>query len=554
MLSMLKIENIAIIELADISFSQGFNVMTGETGAGKSIIIDSINAVTGERTSKDLIRTGAQSAKVTAVFENVSDKVKEKMQSMGIEEDDTVILSRIIKKDGKNICTINGNPVTVSMLKPLGSELINIHGQHDNQALLLPEKHCGFIDSFGSLEKTVEDYAASFNELCQVDSELRRLNMDEQQKARRIDILTFQIEELEKAGITIGETQDLNERLQFLKNARNIMESLNSAYTYLTADGGGCDSVNNACYEIENISDVYDKASDLSQRLNDVKYELEDCCDEIRFMLNEAECDPSELEEIENRLDKLHRLSSKYGADEEEMLSFLDKAKQELESINMSEEKINQLRAKRSEIFDITAKKASALTRARLSAGERLSSKICEELRFLEMPNITFKAKRVEKELSADGCDDIEFLISANAGEELKPLAKTASGGELSRIMLAIKNSLAKKDGIDTMIFDEIDTGVSGSAARKIAEKLNEVSLGRQVICVTHLPQIAAFANCHMLITKSVSNEKTYTKVTALDENHRISELARLMGSGDMSGTILQSARELLDSCQARFR
>lgn len=547
MLSRLKIENIAIIELADIEFSDGFNVLTGETGAGKSIIIDSINAVTGERTSKDLIRTGAQSARVTAVFESVSKKISDMAEDMGAECDGEIILSRTIKRDGKNICSVNGVPATVSTLKNIGSELINIHGQHDSQALLLPEKHCSFVDSFGSLEDFCEEYAESYDAFCRADSDYKKLNMDEQEKLRRTDMLTFQIKELEDAEIEEGEISSLKERQRFLQNARNIIEALGSAYSSLAGEGAGCDCVSSAAYDVERIADIYSGAYDIFQRLSDAKYELEDCCETLRDLINDAECDPAELSMVEDRLDFLHRLSLKYGSNEKEMLDFLENAKAELENINMSEEKEQELKLKRDEALQKAENLADVLTQKREEAGKRLSQKICDELRFLEMPNIRFEVSRKEKELCRDGRDEIEFLISANMGEELKPLAKTASGGELSRIMLAIKNSLAGKDGTDTMIFDEIDTGVSGNAARKIAEKLKEVSRGRQVICVTHLAPIASFADTHMLISKSVSDLKTYTKVTPLAYDERIHEIARLMGAGSVGGSILQSAKEMLD-------
>lgn len=548
MLSRLKIENIAIIELADISFSDGFNVMTGETGAGKSIIIDSINAVTGERTSKDIIRTGAQSGKVTAVFENVSKKVVSKLEEMGIDAEETVIIIRNIKKDGKNICSVNGIPVTVSMLKNIGGELINIHGQHDSQSLLQSEMHCGFIDSFGELEELLEEYSCSYNNLCEITAQIKSLDMDEQQKARRVDMLTFQINEIEGAAIRAGETEELRERRAFLKNAQKIIDALNSAYEHLFSDGAGCDSVSNAAYEVESVIDFYGGVSDVAQRLNDAKYELEDCCDEIRSLISSAESDPEELENIEDRLDLLHRLSSKYGADEDEILEFLHNAKAELETITLSEERTEKLKEERERIFKKTEILAQKLSRKRLESGKDLAEKICSELRFLNMPDITFEISRKEKPLSADGCDEIEFLISANVGEEPKPLAKIASGGELSRIMLAIKNSLADKDGTDTMIFDEIDTGVSGSAARKIAEKLFEVSRGRQVICVTHLAGIAAFADCHKLISKYVDGGKTFTRVDSLDYDQRVAELARIMGAGEGEESFNSSARELLTS------
>lgn len=545
MLTRLKIENIAIIEFADISFSEGFNVMTGETGAGKSIIIDSINAVTGERTSKELIRTGAQSGKVTAVFENVSRKAQTSLEEMGIDPEDTVILSRSIKKDGKNVCSINGTPATVSMLKAVGGELINIHGQHDSQSLLQSEMHCSFIDAYGELENVISDYREKYDALVEISSRIRSLDMDEQQKARRIDMLAFQIDELEGANIIPDEIRELKSRRDFLKNAQKIIDALNQAYDYLYSPSAGCDSVSNAAFELESIEGCFEEATGIYKRLNDAKYELEDCCDEIRNLISSAHSDPGELENIEDRLDFLRRLSSKYGETEEDMLLFLEKAKAELEAITLSNEKIEELKIERRALLEKTKALAAKLTEKRLEAGEQLSKKICSELEFLNMPNITFTVKREEKVISVDGADEIEFLISANVGEEPKPLAKIASGGELSRIMLAIKNSLALKDGTDTMIFDEIDTGVSGSAARKIAEKLYEVSKGRQVICVTHLAQIAAFSDCHMLISKYVDSGKTFTKVDSLDHDGKVKEIARIMGAGD-SQSFIKSAEEML--------
>ncbi|MCQ2472261.1 MAG: DNA repair protein RecN [Clostridia bacterium] len=546
MLAKLKIENIAIIELADIDFENGFNVMTGETGAGKSIIIDSINAVTGERTSKELIRTGAESGKVTAVFEDTGSEVAELLENMGIECDGTVVISRTIKKDGRNICSVNGTPTTVSMLKGIGSHLINIHGQHDSQSLLQPENHCLYIDDFGGNGSLISKYAQSYSELLETEAQIKSIDTDEQQKARRIDMLTYQINELEEADIEVGEKDALTSRRNFLRNAQGIIDALTSAYESLMADGGGVDSISDAAYELENAAGLYDGAADVSERITNAKYEIEDCCEEIRGLISQAECDPEELEEIEERLDLLRRLSSKYGATEEQMLEFLDNAKAELESITLSEERLEALEQKRKVILAKTQKLADELTKKRQRAGEQLSKQICAQLKFLDMPNVRFTAERKAKPLSPDGADEIEFLISPNVGEEPKPLAKIASGGELSRIMLAIKNVLTSDSSNETMIFDEIDTGVSGSAARKIAEKLKEVSQGRQVICVTHLAQIAAKADCHFLINKFVKNNKTYTKVTHLDYNGRTEELARIMGAGDDNSAFIKSAQELL--------
>lgn len=550
MLARLKIENIAIIESADIDFDGGFNVMTGETGAGKSIIIDSINAVTGERTSKELIRTGAESGKVTAVFENIGTDAEELLESMGIECDGAVILTRNIKKDGRNICSINGTPSTVSMLHSIGTLLINIHGQHDSQSLLQPENHCSYIDIFGENEKLIEKYSESYNELLDIRAQIKSIDTDEQQKARRIDMLTYQINELEEADITVGETEALNQRRSFLRNAQDIIDALNSAYESLMADGGGIDSVSDAAYELENAAGMYDGVSSVSQRITDAKYELEDCCEEIRSLISQADCDPDELDAVEERLDLLKRLSSKYGSTEEKMLGFLADAKEELENITLSEERLEKLEQREKEILEKTEKLAAQLTEKRRKAGASLSEKICGELKFLDMPNVRFTAQRNEKPLSPDGADEIEFLISPNVGEEPKPLAKIASGGELSRIMLAIKNVLTGRKSNETMIFDEIDTGVSGSAARKIAQKLKEVSEGRQVICVTHLAQIAAAADTHFLINKFVKENKTYTKVTTLDFEGRAAELARIMGAGENNAAFIQSAYELLKETQ----
>ena len=548
MLTRLKIENIAIIELADINFFDGFNVLTGETGAGKSIIIDSINAVTGERTSKELIRTGASGGKVTAVFENPGKAALNKLEEMGIECDGTVIISRTIKKDGKNICSINGMPCTVSMLKSVGTLLINIHGQHDSQSLLQPENHCSFIDAFGENEELLGEYRECYESLLKINAEINSLDIDEQQKARRIDMLKYQINELESASITVGEMDTLTQRHAMLRNSQAIIDGLSAAYEALTGEGGGCDSLNDASYELESAASLYDGINSVSERITDAKYEIEDCVEEIRSLMEAAECDPEELDSVEERIDFLRRMMSKYGSTEQKMLEFLDEARKELDTITLSDEKAAQLKSEREELYKKAKSLAKKLSQRRKDAGEKLSQKICAELEFLDMPNVMFGVSQYDKPLSYDGADEIEFLISPNAGEEKKPLAKIASGGELSRVMLAIKNVLSDKNSCDTMIFDEIDTGVSGSAARKIGLKLKEVSEGRQVICVTHLAQIAAMAQSHMLISKYVADEKTYTRVELLDYDGRLSELARIMGAGDKSSAFLKSAAELLES------
>ena len=547
MLTSLKIENVAIIESAAIEFGCGLNVLTGETGAGKSIVIDSINAILGERTSRDIIRTGAQSAKVYAVFEDVNTKVRKFLDENGIDcEDGVLIINRTLSREGKNVCRLNGTPVTVSMLREIGSELIDIHGQHDNQALLSPEKHCGFVDSFAGNAEIIADYREKYGRLCEVRSKLKKLTTDESSKSQRIDFLTYQIDELEKAEITPGERDELKARKTLINNSQKVIESLNVAYEALKADGAGIDMITDAESEISDASAYMEALGEASEKITDIRYELEDIAETVRDAMSEVDFDQSELEEIDERLDLLYRLSKKYGNTEEEMLEYLEKAKTELDNIAFSEEKVKELQKQEKEALDETEAAAKKLTESRKAAGEKLSEAICSELEFLDMPNVRFVVKCDDIGLTENGKDEIEFLISANVGEEPKPLAKIASGGELSRIMLAIKNVLAEADGVDTMIFDEIDTGVSGRAAQKIAMKLRSASKGRQVICVTHLAQIAAQGDVHLYISKSVSDGKTYTNIKSLIEEDRVAEIARIMGGMEITKLQLESAREML--------
>lgn len=547
MLTSLKIENVAIIESAAIEFGCGLNVLTGETGAGKSIVIDSINAILGERTSRDIIRTGAQSAKVYAVFEDVNAKVRKFLDENGIDcEDGVLIINRTLSREGKNVCRLNGTPVTVSMLREIGSELIDIHGQHDNQALLSPEKHCGFVDSFAGNAEIIADYREKYGRLCEVRSKLKKLTTDESSKSQRIDFLTYQIDELEKAEITPGERDELKARKTLINNSQKVIESLNVAYEALKADGAGIDMITDAESEISDASAYMEALGEASEKITDIRYELEDIAETVRDAISEVDFDQSELEEIDERLDLLYRLSKKYGNTEEEMLEYLEKAKTELDNIAFSEEKVKELQKQEKEALAETEAAAKKLTESRKTAGEKLSEAICSELEFLDMPNVRFVVKCDDIGLTENGKDEIEFLISANVGEEPKPLAKIASGGELSRIMLAIKNVLAEADGVDTMIFDEIDTGVSGRAAQKIAMKLRSASKGRQVICVTHLAQIAAQGDVHLYISKSVSDGKTYTNIKSLIEEDRVAEIARIMGGMEITKLQLESAREML--------
>lgn len=547
MLTSLKIENVAIIESAAIEFGCGLNVLTGETGAGKSIVIDSINAILGERTSRDIIRTGAQSAKVYAVFEDVNERVRNFLDENGIDcEDSVLIINRTLSREGKNVCRINGAPVTVSMLREIGGELIDIHGQHDNQSLLSPEKHCGFVDSFAGNADLIADYREKYGRLCEIRSKLKKLTTDESSKSQRIDFLTYQIDELEKAEITIGERDELKARKSLINNSQKVIESLNIAYEALKADGAGIDMITDAESEIANASAYMETLGEASEKITDIRYELEDIAETVRDAMTEVDFDPSELEDIDERLDLLYRLSKKYGDTEEEMLEYLEKARAELDNIAFSEERVKELQKQEKEALVETETAACKLTESRKTAGEKLSNAICSELEFLDMPNVRFVVKCNDIGLTENGKDEIEFLISANAGEEPKPLAKIASGGELSRIMLAIKNVLAETDGVDTMIFDEIDTGVSGRAAQKIAMKLRSASKGRQVICVTHLAQIAAQGDVHLYISKSVSDGKTYTNIKSLIEEERVAEIARIMGGMEITKLQLESAREML--------
>lgn len=547
MLTSLKIENVAIIESAAIEFGCGLNVLTGETGAGKSIVIDSINAILGERTSRDIIRTGAQSAKVYAVFEDVNERVRNFLDENGIDcEDGVLIINRTLSREGKNVCRINGAPVTVSMLREIGGELIDIHGQHDNQSLLSPEKHCGFVDSFAGNADLIADYREKYGRLCEIRSKLKKLTTDESSKSQRIDFLTYQIDELEKAEITIGERDELKARKSLINNSQKVIESLNIAYEALKADGAGIDMITDAESEIANASAYMETLGEASEKITDIRYELEDIAETVRDAMTEVDFDPSELEDIDERLDLLYRLSKKYGDTEEEMLEYLEKARAELDNIAFSEERVKELQKQKKEALAETETAACKLTESRKTAGEKLSNAICSELEFLDMPNVRFVVKCNDIGLTENGKDEIEFLISANAGEEPKPLAKIASGGELSRIMLAIKNVLAETDGVDTMIFDEIDTGVSGRAAQKIAMKLRSASKGRQVICVTHLAQIAAQGDVHLYISKSVSDGKTYTNIKSLIEEERVAEIARIMGGMEITKLQLESAREML--------
>ena len=554
MLSVLKIENIAIIESAEIEFSRGFNVLSGETGAGKSIILDSINAVLGFRTSRELIRTGASEAKVTALFSCISENVEKKLEelSLPLTPDKTLLVSRAISPD-KNVCKINNALTNVSALREIGAELISIHGQQDNRELLNNETHILYIDSIGDLTGVAVDYSALYNELLTLKSQIKKLSGNKEEKARRIDILTYQIDELEKAEINPGEWENLKNRRTELQNFERIQESLSATYDALSGGDsykGAVEMVSGAFRELSSIGKFSNEIQAISEKLGDLYYELSDVADTVRDSISGDGYNPLELEEIENRLDLLYKLSKKYGETEEEMLLFLENAKKELSEISLSDEVLDELKIKYSEKLVETEKLAKKLSEKRKKEAKIFCEKVCDELRFLDMPSVQFLVDFKEVELCENGIDSLEFLISANVGEIPKPIAKIASGGELSRIMLALKTVLAHKDKIPTMIFDEIDAGVSGRAALKVASKLKNISNGKQVLCVTHLAQLMSYADSHYLIEKAVCDGKTYTGVTLLDLEGRKREIARITSGGEITQTQLDNALEMINSAK----
>lgn len=553
MLSNLQIENIAVIKSASIDFENGFNVMTGETGAGKSIVIDSLNAILGERTSRELIRSGADSASVCAEFQNVGDNVKNELEKLGIEKDDTLIVSRKLTPDGKNVCRINGMPATVSMLKALGVQLVNIHGQLDNQSLLSPETHCSFIDKLAGSGRELNVFKELYSLYIKKKNELKSLNTDVNEKNRRLDILNYQIEEIQKADIRPGEKDELTEKLGFLRNAEKVLDLLHTAYAALNGDGempGAADIAADVASKLLSAADYSSDFAETANGVNDAAMNLSAYTEELRDKIYSLDYDPNETERAEERLDVIYRLSQKYGDSEEEILAYLENAEKERDALSFSDERAEQLRAETEKAYNEALTAAKKLSEIRIEAGKKFSADVERELAFLDMPSVKFIVNDSVGELYENGIDNIEFLLSANAGEEPKPLSKIASGGELSRIMLAIKCVLSELDDIDTLIFDEIDSGVSGRAALKIAAKMKELSKTHQVICVTHLAQIAAFADEHKLISKEEKDGRTYTCIASLDYDGRRYELARIMGGLTVTQSILNSAEELLSSAE----
>lgn len=558
MLSLLHIENIALIDQADISLGSGFNVLTGETGAGKSIIIDAISAVLGERTSRDLIRTGEKSALVTALFRDLPSLPWFQETGIGPDENGELLISRRIQGDGKNICRVGGVPCTVVQLRTLGSQLIDIHGQHDGQQLLDESCHLAYLDSFGELEPALSAYREEYAKLGALRKQIASLQMDETEKARRLDILQFQIDELESAHLRLGEEEELDERKAMLRSADQLVTAVEGAYHALfgtDSQDGAASLLAEAEGNLSRVSNLSADLSQLSENLAALRYGTEDAAERLRDLKNSFDFSPKELDQVEDRLDHLHRLKKKYGATVRDMLDYLNKIRQELDQIELSDDLLIKLKKQRKAQLAMTRTLAETLSAQRKAAAERLKARIEEELRQLDMTKVRFQTEFSPKPgklgLDDTGMDEVRFLMSANVGENLKPIAKVASGGELSRIMLALKNVLAENDNICTLIFDEVDTGVSGRAAGKVAEKMSRLSLTCQVLCVTHLAQIAAMSDYHYSVHKEEKNGRTYTCVETLDRPGRRAELARLTGGAHQSEAILKGAEELLKEADA---
>ena len=547
MLSLLHIENIAVIECADISFDRGFNVLTGETGAGKSIVIDAISAILGERAYRDMIRTGTERASVRAVFTNVPEFPW--FAENGVEYDPETVISREIHLDGKNICRVNGTLVNVSCLHKLGIQLINIHGQHDSAALFDEENHLAFLDAFADNGKLRASYGERYEAVAKLRREISSLTMDEGEKLRRMENLKYQIAEIEKAELEPGEDDRLEERRKVLQNAEKLSNGMETAVECLY---GGEDSdgasglLAQAEYALARLSRFSDSFAALHDRVSDLMYQVQDAAEEVRDARDSLSYSAEELEQIESRLDVIHKLRRKYGTTCEDILEYLDKAKKELDEIEFADDKLERLKRNLKKAEKEAWDAALAIRENRKQAADTMSKRILSELAQLDMPRVQFACWFTETELTANGADAVAFYMSANAGEALKPLSRVASGGELARIMLAMKNVLAEKDQVATLIFDEVDTGVSGRAAQKVAEKLRSVAVHKQVLCVTHLPQLAALANTHLLIAKSERDGRTYTSVTPLDLEGRKRELARIIGGANITETTLKSAEEML--------
>ena len=555
MLELLHIENIAIIEAADIEFAPGFNALTGETGAGKSIVIDSLSAVLGQRTSRELIRTGAEKAFVSAAFSGTAPELTE---TLGIqpEADGTLLLQREIQTDGKNVCRVNGRPVTVGQLRALGARLLNIHGQHDGQQLLDEEQHIVYLDSFGRVESLAITYAEKYKDFTDIRRQIGALQMDEAEKARRVDTLQYQIEELRRAKLKSGEEEELTARRGMLRNAEKFLDAVAGADYALNGDdsgGGALSALRQAQDALGGVRHLDDAFGQLYERLGEAYSEVYDIAATVEDKRGELDVSPGELDRVESRMDLLYRLKKKYGATVEDMLDYQARCEAELAQIEDAGDTLARLEQALSKAEKEARQAAQALSDARKAAADRLTAQILTELQQLDMGKIRFAVDFAEKPLDSDGMDAVRFLMSANVGEELRPIHKIASGGELARIMLAMKNVLSEQDHVGTMVFDEVDTGVSGRAAQKVAEKMARISRRKQVLCVTHLPQLAAMADTHFSVEKGERGGRTYTEVRRLDREQRRRELARLTGGSHVSQTMLDGAEELLVQAE-KFR
>ena len=549
MLSCLQIENVAVIQKAEVHFQPGLNVLTGETGAGKSILIDSINAILGNRTSKDLVRTGASKAVIRASFAQIPDVVLDKLEAAGYERSAELLLSREITAEGKSSCRINGMPTTAAVLRELCGGLININGQHDSVGLLNPAHHLSILDDYAQNAKLYQEYYVLYRSLVKVKKELDAMITDEAEKQRRIDLLSYQVQEIEEAGLTAGEEQTLEARRKVLANASTIRDRVAKAHALLSGDDdtpGAVDLLGEASNAMDTAAQLDESLSGVSGTLMDLYYSAKDAAEELIDRLDAYDTNDAELDEIEQRLDLLYRLKRKYGDTVEDIIAFGQKAREELEQIQFSEQRHDQLQAEKLRLYGLAREKAEALTQTRLKAFDELNSRITDTLQFLNMPGVRMTLHHARGPLASHGQDSVEFYISTNAGEAPKPLARIASGGELSRITLAIKNALADRDAVPTVIYDEIDSGVSGKAAGRIGEVLRQSAQGHQILCITHTAQIAALADCHLLIQKNVTNDRTYTEIHPLDTEGRVEALARLISGDHVTELSRANAREML--------
>ena len=549
MLSSLQIENVAVIQKANVHFEKGLNVLTGETGAGKSILIDSINAILGNRTSKDLVRTGAAKAVIRAAFEDVPPAVLDSLEKAGYERSEALLLSREITAEGKSACRINGMPATAAVLRELCGGLININGQHDSVGLLNPARHEGILDAYAQNSAEYQTYYAIYRELVGVKKTLDAMITDESEKQRRIDLLSYQVQEIDDAGLTAGEEQTLESRRKVLANASTIRDRIAQCYALLSGGDeapGAVDLLGEASNAVDAAAQLDGELSAGAGQLLDLYYTAKDVAADLIGRLDAYDTNDAELDEIEQRIDLIYKLRRKYGDTVEDILAFGERARKELEMIQSSQERVEHLQKEQRRLYTLAREKAEALTQTRLKAFDELNKRISGTLDFLNMPGVRMTLRHSRGPLASHGQDSIEFYISTNPGEAPKPLAKIASGGELSRITLAIKNAMADKDAVPTVIYDEIDSGVSGKAASRIGEVLRQSAEGHQILCITHTAQIAALADCHLLIRKNITNERTYTEIHPLDENGRVEALARLISGDHVTELSLANAREML--------